>query len=219
MNPFRLAGHTSAYGPIIADRAPPTPPGMRVCTGRFQQLRSWKSRSPQTIEPSKGQHALEQHPAVAPPASAVGPHPSGKPGLGSQRAVRVDGRATSALLDLEGARPMTQPPVRLAPAPGCLRQSDVRLPTQQTGPRPVHHSAHAAPAAVAHQSVAVGTRIAPRPPHRSVRAALPHTAPALSHDAKALARVRMKYPSEGKEARDDSPEPGPGHPTMLTTPP
>ena len=34
------------------------------------------------------------------------------------------------------------------------------------------------------QSVAVGTGIAPRPPHRSVRAALPHTAPALSHDAK-----------------------------------
>ena len=33
-------------------------------------------------------------------------------------------------------------------------------------------------------AVAVGTRIAPRPPHRSVRAALPHTAPALSHDAK-----------------------------------
>jgi hypothetical protein len=32
--------------------------------------------------------------------------------------------------------------------------------------------------------VALGTEIAPRPPHRSVRAALPHTAPALSHDAK-----------------------------------
>ena len=32
--------------------------------------------------------------------------------------------------------------------------------------------------------VAVGTGIAPRPPHRSVRAELPHTAPALSHDAK-----------------------------------
>jgi len=32
------------------------------------------------------------------------------------------------------------------------------------------------------RQVAVGTEIAPRPPHRSVRAALPHTAPALSHD-------------------------------------
>lgn len=32
--------------------------------------------------------------------------------------------------------------------------------------------------------VAVGTEIAPRPPHRSVRAELPHTAPASSHDAK-----------------------------------
>ena len=28
----------------------------------------------------------------------------------------------------------------------------------------------------------------------------------------------MNHPNEGKEARDDSPEPGPGHPTMLTTP-
>jgi len=28
----------------------------------------------------------------------------------------------------------------------------------------------------------------------------------------------MKYSNEGKEARDDSPEPGPGHSTMLTTP-
>jgi hypothetical protein len=34
------------------------------------------------------------------------------------------------------------------------------------------------------EMVAVGTGIAPRPPHRSVRAELPHTAPALSHDAK-----------------------------------
>ena len=33
-------------------------------------------------------------------------------------------------------------------------------------------------------AVAVGARIAPRPPHSSVRAALPHTAPALSHAAK-----------------------------------
>ncbi len=33
-------------------------------------------------------------------------------------------------------------------------------------------------------TVAVGTAIARRPPHRSVRAALPHTAPASSHDAK-----------------------------------
>jgi len=29
----------------------------------------------------------------------------------------------------------------------------------------------------------------------------------------------MKYPNEGNVARDDSPEPGPGHATMLTTPP
>ena len=38
--------------------------------------------------------------------------------------------------------------------------------------------------ALVRRMVAVGTRIAPRPPHRSARAELPHTAPALSHDAK-----------------------------------
>jgi hypothetical protein len=33
--------------------------------------------------------------------------------------------------------------------------------------------------------VAVGTPVTRCPPHRSVRAALPHTAPASGHDAKA----------------------------------
>ena len=34
------------------------------------------------------------------------------------------------------------------------------------------------------ESIAVGTQVTPRPPHRSVRAGLPHTAPASGHDAK-----------------------------------
>ena len=34
------------------------------------------------------------------------------------------------------------------------------------------------------KAVAVGTWVTPRPPHRSVRAELPHTAPALSHDVR-----------------------------------
>ena len=50
--------------------------------------------------------------------------------------------------------------------------------------RELHRSRVRAAAHRVDQWVAVGTRITPRPPHRSVRAALPHTAPALSHDAK-----------------------------------
>ena len=41
--------------------------------------------------------------------------------------------------------------------------------------------------------VAVGTEVALRPPHRSVRAELPHTAPASGHDAKRTAE--MAHPS------------------------
>src|SRR5580658_5717198 len=41
-----------------------------------------------------------------------------------------------------------------------------------------------------HRSVAVGTAIADRPPHRSVRAALPHTAPTLDHGAKRVSTPR-----------------------------
>ena len=42
--------------------------------------------------------------------------------------------------------------------------------------------------ALATTKVAVGTTITRRPPHRSVRAALPHTAPALGLDVKPLRR-------------------------------
>ena len=42
--------------------------------------------------------------------------------------------------------------------------------------------------ALATTKVAVGTTITRRPPHRSVRAALPHTAPVLGLDVKPLRR-------------------------------
>jgi len=40
--------------------------------------------------------------------------------------------------------------------------------------------------------IAVGTRIATRPPHRTVRAAFPHTAPTLDDDADLLAYARHR---------------------------
>jgi hypothetical protein len=40
--------------------------------------------------------------------------------------------------------------------------------------------------------IAVGTQVTPRPPHRSVRAQLRHTAPTLGGDGKADVWPRMK---------------------------
>jgi hypothetical protein len=47
------------------------------------------------------------------------------------------------------------------------------------------------------QRVTVGTSFAGCPPYRSVRAELPHTAPALSSGVKANARVWMRYTRTG----------------------
>ena len=42
------------------------------------------------------------------------------------------------------------------------------------------------------RTIAVGTQVSPRPPHRSVRARLRHTAPTLGGDGEANAWPRMK---------------------------
>ena len=59
---------------------------------------------------------------------------------------------------------------------------------------PYQGAAGAAPAIPAAESafgVAVGMTIADHPPHRSVRAELPHTAPPLDTSVEAYVRVRM----------------------------
>jgi len=68
-------------------------------------------------------------------------------------------------------------------------------------------------------SIAVGTEVTPRPPHRSVRARLRHTAPTLGGDGKANAwpwvkdlRLReevigrLYHPCGGRPGRQSSPE-------------
>ena len=52
-------------------------------------------------------------------------------------------------------------------------------------------AAPAVPAAESTLGVAVGTSIAARPPHRSVRAGLPHTAPPSDTSVEAHVGVRM----------------------------
>ena len=53
---------------------------------------------------------------------------------------------------------------------------------------------NAHPSVIASEAIAVGTLIAERPPHRTVRAAFPHTAPTLGVTANrcSLAALRMR---------------------------
>src|SRR5260370_42322133 len=55
--------------------------------------------------------------------------------------------------------------------------------------------------------VAVGTVVAHRPPHRSVRAELLHTAPTKGVDVKPLRRMRVKYFARGQVFADHTAEP------------
>ncbi|NHZ90873.1 hypothetical protein F2P45_17850 [Massilia sp. CCM 8733] len=55
----------------VPDRSPPTPPGMRVRTGRFKKLRLCESRHAKTVKVGNREHIVEGHSTVAPPAAAV----------------------------------------------------------------------------------------------------------------------------------------------------
>jgi len=64
--------------------------------------------------------------------------------------------------------------------------------------------------------VAVGTAVVCRPPHRSVRAELPHTALATGSDAKALRQVRVKHPNRWHKVSRQLIESSPWHTSALT---
>src|ERR1017187_8642292 len=64
--------------------------------------------------------------------------------------------------------------------------------------------------------VAVGTAIADRPPHRSVRAGLPHTAPPLDTSVKTNIRVGMQGARRRNPPVQDWANLLPGHPRLLT---
>jgi hypothetical protein len=55
--------------------------------------------------------------------------------------------------------------------------------------------------------VAVGTVVTHRPPHRSVRAELLHTAPTKGVDVKPLRRMRMEYLARRQVSADHTAEP------------
>jgi hypothetical protein len=68
---------------------------------------------------------------------------------------------------------------------------------------------------LARTAVAVGTTIAGRPPHRSVRAALPHTAPTLDTGVKAHVRIWMQGAGHGYPPVKEFVEPLPREPRLL----
>jgi hypothetical protein len=126
----------SGSGPVIADGAPPTPPGMRVRTGRFEKLRSGESRDTQTVEMSDRQHAVQRQGAVVPPAVRVAGDAGRDVLAGAQTAQFSEDRsAASPLLQLRCPQPVARPLIQFAHGPGRLRQSEVRLPARHVIPQ------------------------------------------------------------------------------------
>ena len=81
--------------------------------------------------------------------------------------------------------------------------------------RPNLHS-QASTATQVNSRVAVGTAIADRPPHRSVRAGLPHTAPPLDTSVKTNIRVGKQGARRRNPPVQDWANLLPGHPRLLT---
>src|SRR5262245_22815681 len=67
--------------------------------------------------------------------------------------------------------------------------------------------------------VAVGTRIAPRPPHRSRRALLTHRAPPSGSGVEAVTGQWVQHPNWRKETVDEPGELLPGETRILAAPP
>src|SRR6202007_2508907 len=70
----------------------------------------------------------------------------------------------------------------------------------------------------AHQAVAVGTRISPRPPHRSRRALLTHRAPPSGFGVEAVTRQRVYGSDWRKEEVRDLENPLPAEPCRWAAP-
>jgi len=68
-------------------------------------------------------------------------------------------------------------------------------------------------------SVAVGTPVTQRPPHRSRRAELPHRAPASGRDAQALVRMRMSDSRQREPALTQAGHTSPGDLVLLAPAP
>jgi hypothetical protein len=78
---------------------------MRVRTRRFEKLRSGESRDPQAVEVPDGQHPVQAHAAVAPPASCIAGNARSQIHAGPQRPQFAEHRRPALpLLELHGAQ-------------------------------------------------------------------------------------------------------------------
>lgn len=100
---------------IIADR-PPTAPGMRIRTGRFESLRAGESGHSHLIEPGDGHHAAQELGDVAPPTAVAGRHLSRNVLSCSQcLEFAVHRLASFPLVQLDRSQPVAQPFFQSAP--------------------------------------------------------------------------------------------------------
>src|SRR6476619_7475948 len=109
---------------------------MRVRTGRFEKLKSGESRDSKAVEVPDGQHPVQAHAAVAPPASRVAGDPRSQVHADPQRPQLAEHRRPAPPLDeLHGAQPVTQPLIQLAHDLRNLCQPEVRLPSWHLAPQ------------------------------------------------------------------------------------
>ena len=118
---------------------------MRVRTGRFERLRLGKSGHSDLVGPGDCEDGIEEHPAVAPPATGVSRYPLGYIGFGPQGRQFPEDRPTALpLFELDGPQAMAHPFVQLSPDAGRLRQPEVGPPSQYEGTQPLRYHVHRA---------------------------------------------------------------------------
>src|SRR6202165_1411001 len=97
--------------------------------------------------------------------------------------------------------------------------ASIQISCQGPGRGSAHcHAAVRRPKAHHTRRVAVGTRISPRPPHRSRRALLTHRAPPSGSGVEAVTRQRVYSSDWRKEAGDELDEPLPAEACRLAAP-
>src|SRR5437660_439559 len=114
----------------MAEQAPPTPPGVRVRTGRFEKLRSGEFRDAQLVEVGVGHNQVHICATRTPPSSGIAGHSCGHGDAGPSRTKLTEHcRSALPLLEKNGSKPMAQPFVQTAHVARPLSQAEVGLPT------------------------------------------------------------------------------------------
>ncbi len=125
-------------GATVVGRAPPTPPGVRVRTGRFEKLRSGEFGDSQAVEHGNGQYPVQPQTAVMPPPARSARNACRQLGAGTQLSQFAEDRGSSSpLLELDSSQSMPQPSVQPSHDRGGLRQPEVCLPARHVVKLPI----------------------------------------------------------------------------------